>query len=194
MPKINNPIVFSENSKAAIDAILASPDFTHNDWSRAELESVRVEIRDFYRAEQKANCVYCNDAVALQSATGAPIEHVASKAKYPHYIFEPLNLCVACPDCNEIKRDREVLDPVVINTAPKRYPKNTHRYRIVHPHYDAYEDHIEHVGIFYWAKTKKGSYTIYICGLDRYVRAFHMSQEILAELRSISDRHRFHGG
>ncbi|GAB6454598.1 hypothetical protein bcgnr5380_56450 [Bacillus cereus] len=158
------------------------------------MESVRVEIRNFYRVEQRANCVYCNGPVSLQSATGAPVEHIASKAKYPNYIFEPLNLCVACADCNEIKNDREVLDPVVISPAPKRYSKKTQHYRIVHPHYDTYEDHIEHVGVFYWGKTKKGSYTIYICGLDRYVRYFHMSQEILDQLDLISDRHRFHGG
>jgi hypothetical protein len=33
-----------------------------------------------------------------------------------------------------------------------------------------------------------------VCGLGRFLQAFHMSNEILDEMQSISDRHRFHSG
>lgn len=195
MAKISNPIVFSPEAAAIIKSVSSRDQYSHRDWSSDELELVRCEIRDHYRGEQRAICVYCLNPVSIKSALGAHVEHIASKSSYLHYMFEPLNLCVACPDCNEIKAEREALaDPVINGKRPVRYPTKSDRFRLIHPHFDEYSDHLKRAGIFYVAQTRKGSYTFYVCGLDRFFLAFGVTQEILDELQAISDRHRFHGG
>jgi hypothetical protein len=195
MPTINNPIVFSPEAVDRISTVSSREHYSHREWSCDDLEVVRCEIRDHYRGEQRANCVYCRKPLSIRSALGAHVEHVASKSVYPNYMFEPLNLCVACPDCNETKAEREVFaDPVIVGRPPVRYPTRSDRFRLVHPHFDEYDEHIKHAGDFYLSQTPKGAYTIYVCGLDRFLIAFGVTQEILDDLQAISDRHRFHGG
>jgi hypothetical protein len=77
-------------------------------------------------------------------------------------------------DCNLKKSEK---DPFINKEAmvnPKRitYPKNSSAFRIVHPHFDNYNDHIYNLGMVYLGKTEKGKATIYACDLLRFAQQF----------------------
>ncbi len=123
----------------------------------------------------------------------AHVEHIASKSKYPQYMFEPRNLCVACPECNAAKADREALaTPLVVGVPSRRYPQNSDDFRIVHPHLDTYSTHIRRAGFMYFDLTPKGAYTIYVCHLGRYLQTVGMTESLFNDLEMVAERHRFH--
>ncbi|HBN9877679.1 HNH endonuclease [Pseudomonas aeruginosa] len=195
MPEIKNPIVLSDDSTNKIKAITSRPDFNHTLWSSDELESVRAEIRNFYRREQGLSCAFCLSPVSERSALGAHVEHIAPKSIYPHFMFEPKNLCVVCPDCNEYKRDREVIADKAIKTAAKRkYPESKDKFRIYHPHYDDYGRNIKKAGRLYFELTPEGGYIIYICNLNRFIQTFGVSEELLNSFATQLEAESFHRG
>ena len=57
---------------------------------------------------------------------------------------------------------------VLVNKNIEDYPKDGRGFKIIHPMYDRYSDHIELVGgILYRGKTPKGCFTIDTCHLYR---------------------------
>ena len=79
-------------------------------------------------------------------------------------MFLPENLCVACPTCNEFKGTDEVLE----DPKTASYPTTSAGFKIIHPLYDKFSDHIELVGgVLYKGKTPKGVFTINTCHLYR---------------------------
>ncbi|HDS1039277.1 TPA: HNH endonuclease [Stenotrophomonas maltophilia] len=190
---IDLPIVFSAEASVRIAEVKAHDDYGHRKWSDDILELVRCEVRDHYRRVQHLTCVYCLNPVSVRSAAGAPVEHIAPKSMYLSYMFEPLNLCVCCPDCNEYKRNREVhTDPPIIGRVPAAYPNESDKFRIVHPHFDKYSEHIRRAGILYIPLDAKGSYTFYVCHLARYVEELGISEELFNDLAAVMQRHQFH--
>lgn len=193
MPIINSIINYSPNSLSAIEEIKNKPDYDHTSWSDDLLEVVRCEIRDFYRFEQQLNCVYCRGQVSARSAASAPVEHILPKSSYLQFMFEPKNLCVTCGDCNEFKGKREVLaDEPLKGKALRLYPSDSNRYRLLHPHFDEYEDHITKVGFMYMPNSKKGGHTIYVCNLNRYFEYVGISSEFISDLETLVEKERFH--
>lgn len=92
------------------------------------------------------------------------IEHIVPKSVHPEWMYEPFNLCVACPNCNSAKNSLEVLE----NKEIADLPTESSDYLIIHPHIDRYFDNIEIVdGLLYKGLTKKGEYTIKLCNLTR---------------------------
>ena len=81
-------------------------------------------------------------------------------------MFEPLNLCVSCIDCNSAKSDKKVTN----SRAKNKYPSNSSDYLIIHPHFDNYHEHIIVIkeGFYYVARQKKGEKTIELCKLNRF--------------------------
>ncbi|MGY2286326.1 HNH endonuclease [Pseudomonas gingeri] len=194
MPTINNAVILSKESLVKIKKIKRNPDFSHQSWSSDELESVRSEIRDFYRNEQRLNCVFCLNPVSAKSALGAHVEHIAPKSLYPQFMFEPKNLCVVCPDCNEYKKNREVMVEKTIKTAAKRdYPQNKEKFRIYHPHYDDYNRNIKKAGFIYLENSPEGGYAIYVCNLNRFIHKFGISDELMKNFDLLLAAERFHG-
>ena len=194
MPTISNSIQYSDSTQTIITQISLEPGYSHKRWGDDDLEQVRCEIRDFYRREQRANCPYCREPIGLRAAANAPVEHIAPKSRYLQFMFEPKNLCVVCADCNENKSNRDVIDPLITGNPGRSYPTNATRYRIVHPHFDEYSDHIIKAKFLYFEKTPKGGHTIYICNLNRFIRNFGVSQEFWDDLEILAERERFHGG
>lgn len=168
MSKINNPVSFDSNHKTLIKRKLLDVSFKHEDWGNEDLKDLRKYIRNFYRKEQKSKCVYCKKSISLRSVCNANIEHIAPKSKYVNFLFTPKNLCVACADCNEIKGKKEVFNKAnIIN-----YPRSSSAFKIVHPHFDRWSDYIKITNDGYYVGKddlgkNKGSYTIFICGLNR---------------------------
>uniref|UniRef100_A6VY93 Uncharacterized protein n=1 Tax=Marinomonas sp. (strain MWYL1) TaxID=400668 RepID=A6VY93_MARMS len=162
---IENPIVFTEEQLELIEEIKNNADFSSNTWSCDQVTNIlKPVIREHYTAVQNATCPYCQ--MRLNSTNGRvwDVEHIIPKATVESFMFEPLNLCVSCVDCNNAKSNKKITD----STARKRYPRTG--YFFVHPHFDNYHDniHVVREGLFYFPKTDKGEKTIYICKLCRF--------------------------
>ena len=168
MSKINNPVVYDSNHDVLIKRKLSDVSFRHEDWGNEDLKELRKHIRNHYRKEQKSKCVFCKKSISLRSVSNANIEHIAPKSKYIKFLFTSKNLCVACADCNEIKGVKEVFNKKNII----RYPRSSSAFKIVHPHFDKWSDYITKTNDGYYVGKDdlgkgKGSYTIFICGLNR---------------------------
>lgn len=176
MADIQAPIVYDELALMIIDQLLADASFSYKNWSDDHVEGLRKKIRDHYRESQLGICAYCRDAVSIVSSANCHVEHVAPKSRYRDFMFEPKNLCVICADCNEIKRNQEVMqevpDTVVRGATRKRYPRSSNAFKIVHPHFDSFAHHIEKINGLFFDKTPKGHFTIGACNLNRRLRKF----------------------
>ncbi|MBK5374271.1 HNH endonuclease [Pseudomonas sp. TH43] len=192
MPIINAPVVLSDASLAIIEAKTSDPDFSHTSWNDADLESVRCEVRNHYRDVQRLTCVYCQGAVSQRSAFGAPVEHIVPKSQHLGFMFEPKNMCVICPDCNEYKGKREVLVEPVLVANRVNYPVNPAAFRIMHPHYDEYDENIMRANRVYIECSDKGGYTIYICNLNRFFRRFGRCDEFVNDAELVQKSERFY--
>ena len=176
MPDIHSEIKYSLEIETAINSKKAQIGFNHTNWSDEDLEKVRVSIRTFYTKEQVGVCAYSKQNVSTTSALNCHVEHIVPKSKYLDFIFTPKNLCVICADCNTIKREQETLGtiPNTITGASTRqqYPRTPNAFKIVHPHFDIYEDNILITNGYYIDKTPKGHFTIGACKLNRKLHEF----------------------
>lgn len=136
-------------------------------WSDEKYSHVRKTIKDHYLKEQDYTCFFCRQRIVVNSNRAWDAEHIISKATHPSFMFEPKNLCITCPDCNNEKRDGRVLD----RESRVRFPMTSAAYRIVHPHFDNYDEHLDVIvlGKLYRIKTPKGRNTYRIYGLDRFM-------------------------
>ena len=186
MEKINNHVQFDAEMTKQIDSKLKDSQFTHKNWGNSDLENIRCHIRNFYRNEQKGICAYCQGPVSLRSASNCHVEHIAPKSIYPSFIFKEKNFCVACADCNEIKREQETLgeepDTVVNGAARAQYPRSSSAFKIVHPHFDVYSDHIVIFNGYYVDCSLKGNFTIGACKLNRRLYEFGWEEPLVSEV------------
>lgn len=137
-------------------------------WSDKKLDAMRARIKTFYIQAQNARCCYCQRHLGSTNHRLWDVEHVAPRSRYAHFMFIPTNLAAACPDCNSRKGEQETL----VNTKRKTYPTSSADFRILHPHFDEFDDHIYQQGILYLPKTEKGKRTIYVCDLMRFAQMF----------------------
>lgn len=193
--EIANAVVFSEAEQRSIHVAQQAQDFSHASWSSDDLLGVRAAVRNHYRAEQRGICSYCRNPVSLDNALNCHVEHIAPKSRYVGFMFEPRNLCVICADCNTIKRDQQVMaaepDTVANGGRRRRYPRSSQAFRIVHPHFDRWDDHIERFGKFYADKTAKGHFTIGACVLNRRLRAFGWEPALFDDAAVSAAMHRY---
>ncbi|WOC25028.1 HNH endonuclease [Pseudoalteromonas sp. N1230-9] len=195
MPLINNTICFSGDDNALIEDKLRLATFSHLDWSANELMPIRSKIRNFYRDEQRGVCAYCKDDVSLRSASNAHVEHIAPKSLYLSFMFEPKNLCVICADCNEIKRNQEVMNEAVdtFSNNVKSYPRSSGAFKIVHPLFDNYDEHILKKGRVYIDRSTKGAFTIGVCKLNRYFHEFGVDDEFVNDEELVGQMNEYIG-
>lgn len=183
MADINVSLTFSKKSEDSITLKLESP-FSHTNWGDDDLQEVRKEIRDFYKHEQRGICSYCKQTVSLVAVANCHVEHIVPKSLHIDFIFTTKNLCVICADCNQIKKDQETLGeiPETMKNAAgrKRYPTSSNAFKLVHPHFDDYDDHILIINGCYIDKgSKKGNFTIGACNLNRKLAVFGWEPEIV---------------
>lgn len=191
---IDEAVTLSGVALVLIRAKVASPEYSHLSWGDDDLLPVRREIREFYRDSQRLVCAYCLGPVSDRSAAGAPIEHIVPKSQYLAFMFEPKNLCVICADCNEYKSSRETLTDPVLVAHRVNYPANSVLFRIVHPHFDVYDEHIARFNRLYVECSDKGGYTIYACNLNRFFRRFGRSDELVNDVELLHQSERFYDG
>ena len=151
----------SDDTKAIEKASNGHPQ--KDDWEKDTLKRFKERVRVHYRKQQNKKCAYCRMDVSTATSY-FHIEHIIPKSLHPEWMYEPLNLCVACANCNSAKNNQEVLS----NKNATFLPTDSSGYIIIHPHYDRYFDHIEIVdGLLYKGLTPKGTKTIEICNLTR---------------------------
>jgi uncharacterized protein (TIGR02646 family) len=165
---IPTPIAYNSAEAALVTAFDSQPTQAKRGdyWSNCTIEKLRSRIKEFYINAQNRRCCYCNMNLFTINHRAWDVEHIAPRSKHPHFMFTPKNLAVSCLDCNNKKADQEVL----VNKDRKTYPKHSKDFRIVHPHFDKFEDHIQVRAMVYIPKTEKGKITIYICDLLRFAQ------------------------
>jgi len=138
-------------------------------WGDEKYSRVRKTIKDHYLKEQDYTCFFCKQRIVVKNNRAWDAEHLISKSSHPVFMFEPKNLCISCPDCNNEKNDKRVLD----REDRVRFPTLSKAYKIVHPHFDNYEDHLKVIvpGELYQYRhnSKKGLFTYRTYGLDRFM-------------------------
>ncbi|GAA3918312.1 hypothetical protein [Litoribacillus peritrichatus] len=188
-----NEVLFSGKELELVNDFKDLKDKRSVSWGDDKFSILRKQIKDHYLVEQNYTCCFCRQRIVVKSNRAWDAEHIISKSTHPDFMFEPRNLCISCPDCNNEKSDKQVLD----RDNRVRFPENSRAYKIVHPHFDKYEEHLNVIveGKLYKWKTPKGRNTIRIYGLDRFLedtgrnnpnRANEKSRNIMASALSNS--------
>lgn len=163
-----NEVKYFGEEERIVDAYKTIKDKSTVNWSDEQYASIRKVIKAHYLSEQDFTCYFCKQKFHVKSHRVWDAEHLISKKTHPSFMFEPKNLCICCPDCNNEKRDKSVLD----RDDRVRFPTSSAAYKIVHPHFDVYEEHLKVLvpGKLYEFKTrKKGRFTYRLYGLDRFM-------------------------
>jgi uncharacterized protein (TIGR02646 family) len=135
-------------------------------WEDESVTEIKSRIKKHYISQQNQTCAYCKVDLHTNHGMVWDAEHIIDKDSSSQWIFEPLNLCISCKACNQSKSTKNVTK----SASYKSFPKKAANYRIVHAHFDNYEEHIEVAvpGVTYRYKSEKGRETIEVCGLLRY--------------------------
>lgn len=164
-----NVYIYTADEKIFIDTYDLKD---HNFWNinSNELAPLRLNLRKHYLSEQNNRCCYCKMLKQEKHGLTWDIEHIVPKANSPHFLFEPLNLSLSCKECNEAKSNQNVLSQDRIYA---KYPQSSDKYKIIHPHFDKYSDHMNirimpFGEIFHIPKSEKGKCIFHLCDLVRF--------------------------
>lgn len=138
-----------------------------SDWNKEKFASIKENIKDHLRKEQSNQCCYCRSMLGFDIRQ-TEIEHIIPKSKEKNFAFISKNLALCCPGCNSSKSIKDVL--IIKNRA--FFNLKSTDYKIVHPYFDKYSEHIQIEGsVIYTSKTPKGLETIRMCELSRLTLA-----------------------
>lgn len=159
-------IDFTVEESAQIQRKLTDSQFCAQSWSDDDIDNLKTKIKRHYLAVQKNTCPYCQQKIPSNHGRYWDIDHVIPRSTVPNFMFEPINLCMSCVECNSAKSDRKVTN----SKAVKKYPNTSSSFFIIHPHLDDYDKHILVIkaGFYYVALRKKGEKTIELCKLNRF--------------------------
>ncbi|WP_315388124.1 HNH endonuclease [uncultured Stenotrophomonas sp.] len=150
---------------------------SHEEWDKTTgpIVNLRKSLRDHYLAEQSFRCAYCRSVKKETHGLTWDVEHVIPKSTHAKFMYEPCNLAMACKECNISKGNKNVLTKKL--RAGQCMPTTPDSYVIIHPHYDAYSDHIEITNvdgkITHRPKNPhKGKETYLLCDLVRFAYKF----------------------
>ena len=139
-------------------------------WELSSYKKVKNNIKYHYSIVQSDICAYCRTPIRFDGY-GEHIEHIVPKSKKFRWMFHPENLCLSCFGCNKKKKDENTLVNPFSGYGNKysSFPNNSLDYKIVHPHYDSYSNHIKEEKLICIPKngSLKGLETIRICKLNR---------------------------
>ncbi|EGR2324779.1 hypothetical protein D0267_18995 [Vibrio alginolyticus] len=160
------PYELSEEESQIVKSVQCDDLSPQQKWDDCRVMTMKSNIKKHYIAEQDKTCAYCQVNMHTTHGMVWDTEHIIDKDSSPQWMFKPLNLCVSCKDCNGAKGTRAVTK----SKSYKKFPSKSANYRIIHPHFDNYDEHIEVAvpGATYRYITEKGRYTIEVCGLLRY--------------------------
>lgn len=168
------PIAYEGDDQATFRSFSELPEEEINGhiWESNDIgiTNIKKSIKDHYILAQDYTCPYCQQRMEIDHNATWDAEHIIPKSSHPKFTFTPLNLCVSCKDCNNEKRDKKVL----VNNNRSTFPSRSTDYKIVHPHFDNFHDHIRVIELagYYLPLTEKGRRTIEKCGLLRFAYKF----------------------
>jgi HNH endonuclease len=168
---IQNPIEFSEQERAVVEAFLARPSeqCTGDFWESIEVQEFRSRTKAYYIRVQGNRCCYCNQLIRSNNLRLWDLDHIVPRNSHPRFMFEPRNLAAACPDCNTAKGEEQPLK----NRRRVTYPSRADDFKIIQAHFDEFDDHLYwNGGSIYLPRSDKGRLTIYVCNLMRFAQNF----------------------
>lgn len=161
---VAQPYLPTKEEKQAI-AELEAKGLTADDWDSGKkyIKRFKKNLRDDMYDKQNKRCAYCRIHVPI-GCVPMQRDHIVYKNAHPQWTFLPENLCVSCFWCNDWKGTTETL----VDPQTTVYPKVSEGFKIIHPLYDKYSEHIDLIGgILYHGRTDKGIFTIETCHLYR---------------------------
>lgn len=106
---------------------------------------IKSNIVNYLIEEQNCRCYYCEgEFFKNRTGVGNPtIDHIVDKAKHSEYLFESMNLVLACHTCNGFTKKGE---KATLNCSVKlKYTDYTSLdFKIVHPYIDKKNEHLEY--------------------------------------------------
>lgn len=159
-----SPVVYADNDLDFVRRFENGQRMLSSFWSDAACDSIRSRIKKHYLYAQRNTCCYCRQVFPEDHARAWDAEHVVPRSTHPQFMFTPQNLALSCLSCNGSKSNTQTL----IDTGVVDYPSTGDAFFVVHPHFDAYSEHIEFGDLTYAARTEKGEWTIIACNLTRF--------------------------
>lgn len=182
--------LFSYDEQQAIAAALATEkpwDWKPGGAAQAALVAAKIKIRDLQLARHGDRCCYCRFPLHGGGHFIVDPEHVLPKSldAYRSLSYTIWNLGIACKRCN-MQYKRANID-FVIDTVNEAAFQSSANYRLIHPNFDLYKDHIsinmvmnDEVTIIKYTKqvdSVKGLYTYDYFNLrEREVETFDAAQ------------------
>lgn len=185
----------TDDEQAAVDAALLENDPW--DWSPkgtqgAFLAAVKVKIREYHLQRHEGSCCYCRRSLKGEFNLVIDREHVLPKSvpDYRSLTYTMWNLAAACKRCN-MKYKGVKTDFVVFPGVSAEYESEAN-YRIIHPNFDLYEEHLDRSAVAKGTKqivkytvvggSPKGDYTYTYFNLrELEIRSFDALQTGQAE-------------
>ncbi|TJV19667.1 hypothetical protein [Mesorhizobium sp.] len=160
------PVTYSQANQGIVDgyenrtAVDKDPAY----WNDDAVTPVRSQIKNHYISDQQQRCCYCRLVYPTNHNAVWDGEHIIPRALAARFMFEPRNLAASCKDCNNAKSDQEV------RVRPNRvsFPDQSAHYKIMHPHFDEYDQHIAWYGKVVRALSQKGIKLVEMCNLQRF--------------------------
>lgn len=142
-----------------------------NSWDSSKYKKLKKTIKHHYSIVQDNLCAFCRTPIKFDGY-GDHIEHMVIKNIKFRWMFHPENLSLACYGCNtnKAKKNTLVKDYSDYGNGYLDLPKKSTDYKIIHPHFDNFSDHIEEINLIYKPKNNslKGRETIKMCKLNRF--------------------------
>lgn len=136
---------FTDEEKAVIAVALTMEkpwDWKPGVTEEATLVAVKVKIRDLHRARHGDRCCYCRFPLHGGGHFIVDPEHVLPKSldSYRPLAYTVWNLGIACKRCN-MQYKRAKID-FVIDAVTAAAFQDSANYRLIHPNFDLYKEHI----------------------------------------------------
>lgn len=137
--------VFTDEEKAVIAVALTMEkpwDWKPGGTEEATLMAAKVKIRDLHRARHGDRCCYCRFPLHGGGHFIVDPEHVLPKSldSYRPLAYTVWNLGIACKRCN-MQYKRAKID-FVIDAVTAAAFQDSANYRLIHPNFDLYKEHI----------------------------------------------------
>lgn len=145
-------------------AILGEADF--NAWF--DSSDIKARMKKAMMYGQRLRCCYCRRFQDTTNSLVWDLEHILCELHYPQFFAVADNLAIACKQCNNAKKQTDVLLPQP-RPEPRiaDLPTASASYSIPHPRLDNWSDWLRHINfLIYSSETDKGLELIKVCKLN----------------------------
>lgn len=110
--------------------------------SKDLLKSLKDRIRQFHLSRHDETCCYCRRILSDAEKIEIDREHILPKSRFSHYAYEIWNLAASCKTCNMTYKGNKIdFLTEIITTLDDAL--NVNNYKIIHPNFEKYSDHIQ---------------------------------------------------